>query len=62
MHTALFTHTEYTMLGTPYQLSLPLNIEFEIHQKKLSAWFASSQKGWICQQCIAPTLAERDIR
>lgn len=50
------------MLGTPYQLSLPLNIEFEIHQKKLSAWFASSQKGWICQQCIAPTLAERDIR
>ncbi|WP_301962896.1 IS1182 family transposase [uncultured Megasphaera sp.] len=33
MTTTLFTHTDYTTLGTPYQLSLPLNIEFEIPPK-----------------------------
>ena len=33
MHTTLFSHTDYTTLGTPYQLSLPLNIEFEIPPK-----------------------------
>ena len=30
MTTTLFLHTDYTKLGTSYQLSLPLNIEFEI--------------------------------